>query len=249
MTTKTFDTLAVFSAHSGVLLGKFDDMHELIEFVLKRPVFTHELASKQVWADIRTALERALPGMLDDYEQPPAKDDFDPEDTDLFKGALAFYCDRLVNLWGECTTINDENLTETDSHFADPEILSRIGADHRKAPEPEETEARSSVSLDSDTAVELARFLRQQATRNLNPTVHNDFHKFADLIDPVAPVRARLRVALSDTDLNDDDINAINEIVWSEVNSLSIVRPAGSGSMLIRYDDLKHIFGKDRRKA
>lgn len=244
MTTKTFDTLAVFSAHSGVLLGKFDDMHELIEFVLKRPVFTHELASKQVWADIRAALERALPGMLDDYEEPPVKDDFDPEDTDLFKGALAFYCDRLVNLWGERTTINDESLTETPSHFADPEILSRIGADRRKAPEPE---TRPSVSLDSGTAVELARFLRQQAACNLNLTVYNDFHKFADLIDPVAPVRARLRVALSDTDLSDDDIDAINEIVWSEVNSLSIVRPAGSGASLIRYDDLKHIFGKDRR--
>ena len=46
---------AIVSAYTGILLGDFSDMHEYIETILGRPVFTHELASKQVMDEIREA--------------------------------------------------------------------------------------------------------------------------------------------------------------------------------------------------
>jgi hypothetical protein len=37
---------AIIGAYTGVLLGKFDDMHSYIEEVMGRPVWTHELANE-----------------------------------------------------------------------------------------------------------------------------------------------------------------------------------------------------------
>lgn len=44
---------AIISAHTGTLIGEFSDMHSYIELLLERPVFTHELASKEMWKEIR----------------------------------------------------------------------------------------------------------------------------------------------------------------------------------------------------
>jgi hypothetical protein len=40
---------AIVSAYTGILIGDFSQMHEYIEKLLERPVFTHELANKEVW--------------------------------------------------------------------------------------------------------------------------------------------------------------------------------------------------------
>jgi hypothetical protein len=45
----------VLSAYTGTALAKFSDIHEYIEQVLKRPVFTHELAEKEIWEKIKEA--------------------------------------------------------------------------------------------------------------------------------------------------------------------------------------------------
>lgn len=37
---------AIVSAYTGFMLGEFSDMHEYVEALLNRPVFTHEFASK-----------------------------------------------------------------------------------------------------------------------------------------------------------------------------------------------------------
>lgn len=37
---------AIVSAYTGVLLGEFSDMHEYVEKLLDRPVFTHEFGNK-----------------------------------------------------------------------------------------------------------------------------------------------------------------------------------------------------------
>jgi len=39
---------AIIGAYTGILKGDFSDMHEYIEQILDRPVFTHELASKEL---------------------------------------------------------------------------------------------------------------------------------------------------------------------------------------------------------
>lgn len=42
----------VISAYTGVLMCDFDDLHKYIEDKLGRPVWTHEPASRAVWAEI-----------------------------------------------------------------------------------------------------------------------------------------------------------------------------------------------------
>lgn len=40
---------AIVSAYTGVLIGKFEDMHEYVETILERPVYTHELGNKEMF--------------------------------------------------------------------------------------------------------------------------------------------------------------------------------------------------------
>lgn len=49
METKAFSTAAVVSLTSGMLLCDFSKMHELAEYVMGHPVWSHEFASKPMW--------------------------------------------------------------------------------------------------------------------------------------------------------------------------------------------------------
>lgn len=40
---------AIVGAYTGISCGPFSDMHEYIEKILERPVWTHELASPAMW--------------------------------------------------------------------------------------------------------------------------------------------------------------------------------------------------------
>ncbi|HEY5688049.1 MAG TPA: hypothetical protein VIS27_07070 [Yeosuana sp.] len=44
---------AIVSAYTGILIGNFEDMHEYIEEILKRPVFIHELVDSDLVAKIK----------------------------------------------------------------------------------------------------------------------------------------------------------------------------------------------------
>jgi len=44
---------AIVSAYTGVLAGPFDALHEYVEEIMGRPVFTHEMASKAVADEIQ----------------------------------------------------------------------------------------------------------------------------------------------------------------------------------------------------
>ena len=44
---------AIVTAYTGCLLGSFGDAHEYIEKIMGRPVFTHEMASKDVMNEIK----------------------------------------------------------------------------------------------------------------------------------------------------------------------------------------------------
>lgn len=46
---------AIIGAYTGILAGKFEDLHKYIEEILKRPVFTHELANKEIIKQIKRA--------------------------------------------------------------------------------------------------------------------------------------------------------------------------------------------------
>jgi hypothetical protein len=44
---------AILGAYTGILCGPFEDMHEYIEQIMGRPVFTHELASDTLCEEIK----------------------------------------------------------------------------------------------------------------------------------------------------------------------------------------------------
>jgi len=49
----TKNEAAIVAAYTGKFLGVFSDLHEYIESILNRPVFTHELANKEVIKEIK----------------------------------------------------------------------------------------------------------------------------------------------------------------------------------------------------
>lgn len=44
---------AIVSAYTGFLIGDFSTLHGYIEEILERPLFTHEMGSDEVRAEIR----------------------------------------------------------------------------------------------------------------------------------------------------------------------------------------------------
>lgn len=55
MTTKlTKEQAAIIGAYTGVTCGPFGDVHEYIEKIMGRPVFTHEMASEKLMEEVRT---------------------------------------------------------------------------------------------------------------------------------------------------------------------------------------------------
>lgn len=51
----------VISAYTGYLIAEFEYVHEYIEQILERSVWSHELASEVLWDEIR---EKAKPDFL-----------------------------------------------------------------------------------------------------------------------------------------------------------------------------------------
>ena len=52
---------AIIGAFTGVLCGEFHDMHQYIEEIMGRPVFTHEMADKYIVEEIK---EKSKPDFL-----------------------------------------------------------------------------------------------------------------------------------------------------------------------------------------
>ena len=44
---------AIVAAYTDTLIGEFSDLHEYIEKILNRPVFSHEFADKEIWVEIK----------------------------------------------------------------------------------------------------------------------------------------------------------------------------------------------------
>jgi hypothetical protein len=61
MTRLTREQAAIIGAFTGFSCGPFGDMHKKIEDLLGRPVFTHEMADKELWKEIK---EKVKPEFL-----------------------------------------------------------------------------------------------------------------------------------------------------------------------------------------
>lgn len=46
---------AIIGAFTGVSCGPFSDIHEYVEKILERPVWTHEMGQTEVWLEIKAA--------------------------------------------------------------------------------------------------------------------------------------------------------------------------------------------------
>ncbi|QDP60396.1 MAG: hypothetical protein GOVbin1096_24 [Prokaryotic dsDNA virus sp.] len=53
---------AIVGAYTGILCGPFSDLHEFIEEIMGRPVWTHELGSVEVAEEVK---EKAKPYFLE----------------------------------------------------------------------------------------------------------------------------------------------------------------------------------------
>ena len=49
----TIQQAAVISAYTGVLIGRFQDMHQYIEKIMGRSVLTHELTNQKTFSLIK----------------------------------------------------------------------------------------------------------------------------------------------------------------------------------------------------
>ena len=48
---------AIVSAYTGILIGKFSDMHEYVEEKLGRPIWTHQFAEEKLFEEIKEAVK------------------------------------------------------------------------------------------------------------------------------------------------------------------------------------------------
>ena len=53
----TREQAAIIGAFTGFSCGPFDDIHQKIEQLLGRPVFTHEMANSELWKEVKTKVE------------------------------------------------------------------------------------------------------------------------------------------------------------------------------------------------
>ena len=55
MTRLTKEQAAIIGAYTGILSGNFSDMHEYIEKLMGRSVWTYEMGNKEFLAELRVA--------------------------------------------------------------------------------------------------------------------------------------------------------------------------------------------------
>jgi hypothetical protein len=63
---------AIIGAFTGTLVGPFNALHGYIEELMKRPVWTHELASKELSEEIKRRAKKdfmALCASVDEHEE------------------------------------------------------------------------------------------------------------------------------------------------------------------------------------
>lgn len=61
--TRDFPVAVIASLSSGVLLCKFDEMHEAAEYLMGHPIWTHHFGSKDLWKEMQQTVLAQCPGM------------------------------------------------------------------------------------------------------------------------------------------------------------------------------------------
>ena len=61
--TRDFPTAVIASLSTGVLLCKFEEMHEAAEFLMGHPIWTHHFADANLMDEMRRTIAEQCPGM------------------------------------------------------------------------------------------------------------------------------------------------------------------------------------------
>lgn len=64
---------AIVGAYTGILAGPFDALHSYIEQIMGRPVYTHELGSKELAAEIKERAKADFVALAKSVGQPTFK--------------------------------------------------------------------------------------------------------------------------------------------------------------------------------
>lgn len=65
MTKREAAELSIFT---GVLLTDYDSVHKLLQEILGRKVYTHELADKSLWAEAKERIRKEVEKMCEEAE-------------------------------------------------------------------------------------------------------------------------------------------------------------------------------------
>lgn len=103
MLTKEFPTEAVLSLTTDRLLCDFGVMHELAEWVLGHPVWTHEFADKGLWERMKAKL----------FEQHPSLADFDV--SRLTEWNWSIYVEKARKQFGPRLAVTQGDAGRTES--------------------------------------------------------------------------------------------------------------------------------------
>lgn len=57
MSRLTRDQAAIIGLYTGVSMGPFEDIHKLVQDLLQRPVFTHELANANLCEELKKLIK------------------------------------------------------------------------------------------------------------------------------------------------------------------------------------------------
>ena len=61
--TREFSVAAIASISTGILLCRFEDMHEAAEYLMGHPIWTHHFPDKLLVADMKRAVVEQCPAM------------------------------------------------------------------------------------------------------------------------------------------------------------------------------------------
>ncbi|MGY3590391.1 hypothetical protein ACVIGB_010027 [Bradyrhizobium sp. USDA 4341] len=64
--TRDFPTIVIASLSSGVLLCKFEEIHDAAEFLMGHPICTHHFGSRDIWKEMQRTVLEQCPGMPTD---------------------------------------------------------------------------------------------------------------------------------------------------------------------------------------
>ncbi len=68
----TREQAAIIGAYTGIACGDFGDVHRVVEQALGHPVWTHQMADKKLWEDVREKIKPQFVALCATQEAPHA---------------------------------------------------------------------------------------------------------------------------------------------------------------------------------